>query len=107
MNISSVLFEIFGSRGIYKDGWFACTFGPRNPWNPYASTVKGWNPYNDVWELYNLENDPHELSNIAYDPKNVLIISEMRELLLDWMSETEDPNPITLPNRLSRDINFI
>ena len=58
-------------------------------------------------ELYDLENDPHELSNIAYDPKNVLIISEMRELLLDWMSETEDPNPITLPNRLSRDINFI
>ncbi len=58
-------------------------------------------------ELYNLENDPHELSNIAYDPQNALIISEMRELLLDWMAETEDTNPVTLPDRLSRDINFI
>ena len=58
-------------------------------------------------ELYDLENDPHELSNIAYDPKNSLIISEMRELLLDWMIETEDTNPVSLPDRLSRDINFI
>jgi arylsulfatase A-like enzyme len=25
-------FENFGSRGVYFDGWYACTFGPRTPW---------------------------------------------------------------------------
>ena len=27
-------FDIMGSRGIYHDGWYACTFGPRTPWMP-------------------------------------------------------------------------
>ncbi|NER46931.1 MAG: arylsulfatase [Symploca sp. SIO1A3] len=26
-------FENSGSRGIYEDGWYACTFGPQIPWN--------------------------------------------------------------------------
>ncbi len=25
-------FDNNGSRGIYHDGWFACTFGPLTPW---------------------------------------------------------------------------
>ncbi len=25
-------FDNNGSRGIYKDGWYACTFGPVTPW---------------------------------------------------------------------------
>ena len=58
-------------------------------------------------ELYDLQNDPHELLNVAYDPENSPIISEMRELLLDWMIETEDVNPVALPDRMSRDVDFI
>ncbi len=27
-------FENNGSRGIYVDGWYACTFGPLTPWSP-------------------------------------------------------------------------
>ena len=27
-------FDIMGSRGVYHDGWFAGTFGPRIPWVP-------------------------------------------------------------------------
>jgi arylsulfatase A-like enzyme len=26
-------FEIIGSRGVYHEGWFAGTFGPRTPWS--------------------------------------------------------------------------
>jgi hypothetical protein len=25
-------FDNNGSDGIYKDGWYACTFGPLSPW---------------------------------------------------------------------------
>lgn len=27
---SAQYFEVMGSRGVYKDGWFASVFGPRN-----------------------------------------------------------------------------
>ena len=27
-------FDVMGSRGIYHDGWLACTFGPRTPMAP-------------------------------------------------------------------------
>lgn len=41
-----------GSRGIYHDGWFAGTFGPREPWTPGAPAgIMEWSPENDVWEL--------------------------------------------------------
>ena len=58
-------FEIMGSRGIYKDGWFAGTFGPRVPWNPAASHLANWNPDNDVWELYDLSKDYSQAHDIA------------------------------------------
>jgi hypothetical protein len=59
-------FDIMGSRGIYKDGWFACTFGPRTPW--VAGTPEGldkWNPENDTWELYNLNEDWTQANDLA------------------------------------------
>jgi arylsulfatase A-like enzyme len=45
-------FEIFGNRGIYKDGWLAGTVH-RAPWEmkPRASLA------DDKWELYNTEKD--------------------------------------------------
>jgi arylsulfatase A-like enzyme len=45
-------FEIFGNRGVYKDGWLAGTVH-RAPWEmkPRASLA------DDKWELYNSEND--------------------------------------------------
>jgi len=58
-------FEMMGSRAIYKDGWVAATFGPRIPWDPMASKLKGWNPDNDVWELYNVKEDFSEATDLA------------------------------------------
>ena len=39
-------FDNNGSRGIYRDGWFACTFGPLIPWDTAGSTasMKDWDP---------------------------------------------------------------
>jgi len=58
-------FEIMGSRGIYKDGWFAGTFGPRIPWNAAKSRLAGWDPNKDVWELYDLSKDYSQANDIA------------------------------------------
>jgi len=57
-------FENNASRGIYHDGWFACTFGPFVPWDTpsTAARLKGWNANNDAWELYELKVDGHEVA---------------------------------------------
>lgn len=58
-------FEILGSRGVYKDGWFAGTFGPRWPWNPYVHRLKGWDPNKDEWELYHVSEDFSQANDLA------------------------------------------
>jgi arylsulfatase len=58
-------FEVMGSRGIYHEGWFAGTFGPREPWSGDLSRMQNWDPEKDVWELYNLDNDYSQSKDIA------------------------------------------
>ena len=71
-------FEILGSRGIYHDGWFAGTFGPRAPWSTDMSFMPTWDPGNDEWELYNLNNDYSQSKNLAKD--NPEKLAEMKAL---------------------------
>lgn len=59
------IFEVFGGRAIYKDGWFAGTMGPRIPWAPNATRMNMWDPNADEWELYNLEEDYTQANNLA------------------------------------------
>ena len=53
-------FEMFGNRGIYHDGWVACT-RHSIPWllveNPPLSE--------DVWELYHVDADFSEAVDLA------------------------------------------
>ena len=58
-------FEIMGSRGVYHDGWFAGTFGPKAPWSTDPTGVINWQPETDVWELYNLQNDYSQSKDLA------------------------------------------
>jgi len=65
-------FDIMGSRGVYHDGWFAGTVGPRVPWLPGLSPgffdEKGqlaWNPDKDKWELYNLNDDWSQANDLS------------------------------------------
>lgn len=53
-------------------------------------------------ELYDLVNDPWELYNVAHDPSHISVVSEMRGLLARWMIETEDAEPVPLPNTIGR-----
>ncbi|MBN7816988.1 arylsulfatase [Algoriphagus pacificus] len=58
-------FDIMGSRGIYHDGWFAATFGPRVPWMTITPGLAEWTPDKDNWELYNLEEDFSQANDLA------------------------------------------
>lgn len=73
-------FEVMGSRGIYKDGWFAGTFGPRIPWNPAGSKLAGWNPNDDVWELYDLTKDFSQAHDLAKE--NPVKLQEMKDAFI-------------------------
>ena len=74
-------FDIMGSRGIYHDGWFACTFGPRTPWVPgLPKGIAEWSPEKDMWELYNLDEDWSQADDLAAKMPEKL--AEMKNLFL-------------------------
>ncbi|HEY5775516.1 MAG TPA: arylsulfatase, partial [Xanthomonadales bacterium] len=58
-------FEILGSRGVYHEGWFAGTFGPRAPWSTDISAMLNWEPEKEPWALYNLEKDYSQAQDLA------------------------------------------
>jgi arylsulfatase len=74
-------FDIMGSRGLYYDGWFASTFGLRNPWVPgLPEGAATWNPEEDTWELYNIEEDWSQANDLAKEMPEKL--SEMKNMFL-------------------------
>jgi arylsulfatase len=64
-------FEMYGSRAIYKDGWWACTKLDKLPWDFGPETLarfapgSGWDPSKDAWELYYLPDDFSQAHDIA------------------------------------------
>ena len=42
-------------------------------------------------ELYDLKNDPNEDTNLINDPTYEAVLIELRQKLLEWMKETNDP----------------
>lgn len=58
-------FEIFGSLGIYHDGWYAGVPGPRAPWSAALVDLASWDPSKDTWELYNLQDDYSQSKDLA------------------------------------------
>jgi arylsulfatase len=83
-------FEMLGSRGIYKDGWWACTRLDKAPWDMSPQTMarfgpgSGWDPDADPWELYYLPEDFSQARNIATDHPDRL--KELQDL---WWAEAE------------------
>jgi arylsulfatase len=68
-------FEMFGNRGIYHEGWVACT-RHSIPWlmveNPPLE--------DDVWELYNVDEDFSQANNLA--AKNPEKLKELQAIFL-------------------------
>ena len=84
-------FEMIANRGIYEDGWYACTTPPHGPWILNAPLP----PIADYkWELYNLNDDWTQNNDLAAkDPKK---LKEMQEL---FEKEAKKYNVFPLDNR--------
>ena len=77
-------FEMYGSRAIYKDGWWACAKLDKLPWDFGHETLKhfapggSWGPEQDKWELYYLPDDFSQARDLATEKPEKL--AEMQEL---------------------------
>ncbi len=82
---TSQYFENNGSRGIYQDGWYACTFGPSTPWQiSDPAQLAAWDSSEDVWELYDLRSDFSQAIDLA--AQETTRLESMKELFLDVAS---------------------
>jgi arylsulfatase len=73
-------FDNNGSRGIYHDGWYACTFGPLTPWLTVSPGLATWDSAKDLWELYNLNADFSQAEDLAAaEPQR---LDEMKSMFL-------------------------
>ena len=71
-------FEMFANRGIYHDGWYACTTPPAAPWLLGTAKLPDVNDYK--WELYNISEDFSQNNDLA--AKNPDKLKEMQALFL-------------------------
>jgi arylsulfatase len=77
-------FEMYGSRAIYKDGWWACARLDKLPWDFSPATLarfkpgSGYDPDQDAWELYYLPDDFSQAHDLAAEQPGKL--AELREL---------------------------
>ncbi|WP_295384027.1 sulfatase-like hydrolase/transferase [uncultured Thiodictyon sp.] len=80
-------FDNNGSRGIYRDGWYACTFGPLTPWLTVSPGLATWDSNQDIWELYNLKADFSQAANLAaQEPQR---LGAMKTLFLNDAKENK------------------
>jgi arylsulfatase len=82
-------FEMFGSRAIYKDGWWACARLDKAPWDFSPATIKRfapgvYDPEQDAWGLYFLPDDFSQAHDLAAQHPDRL--AELKEL---WWAEAE------------------
>ncbi len=77
-------FEMYGSRAIYKDGWWACAKLDKLPWDFSPATLKKfapggtWTPDQDRWELYYLPDDFSQAHDLA--AQNPDKLAELKDL---------------------------
>ena len=96
-------FEMFGSRGMYHDGWWAASRPDRIPWDVSPKTLAqfgpeaDWDPDRDVgWELYYLPDDFSQAKNIAAEHPHK--VQQLQEL---WWQEAERNHVLPLMGGLS------
>ena len=82
-------FEMFGNRGIYHEGWVACT-RHSIPWlMAPLPAVK-----DDVWELYNIDKDFSEADNLAAQNPE-----KLKELQAIFLKEAERNRVLPIDDR--------
>ena len=84
-------FEILGNRGIYNDGWIACTTPAGAPWDPNTVDVDPITGYK--WELYDVTKDPTEAHDLASNNRD-----KLRQLELLFYAEAAKYNVLPIDN---------
>jgi arylsulfatase A-like enzyme len=86
-------FEMFANRGIYHDGWYACTTPPVPPWMLGTAKLPEVNDYK--WELYNLSEDYSQYNNLAAQQPQ-----KLKELQSLFLTEAAKYNVLPLDNSI-------
>jgi arylsulfatase len=73
-------FEMFANRGIYHEGWYACTTPPVPVWRLGTAKLPEDVVNGYKWELYNLKEDYSQYNDLATQMPDKL--REMKELFL-------------------------
>ena len=94
-------FEMYGNRGMYKDGWWAASMLPRIPWVVTPEIMKNFapgvfDPATLEWELYYLPDDFAQARNLAADQPGK--VQELNDL---WWAEAEKYGALPLLGGLS------
>jgi arylsulfatase len=85
-------FEMFCNRGIYHDGWFACShFGV-----PWDTASRGGDFLNAPWELYNLDQDFSQATDLAKQQR-----AKLKELQDVFLAEAKKYNVLPLDPRFA------
>jgi arylsulfatase len=84
-------FEILGNRGIYHDGWVACTTPPLPPWSSAGADVDVIDGYK--WELYQVDRDFSEAVDVA-----AKFPDKLKDLQLLFYTEAAKYNVLPLDN---------
>ena len=84
-------FEMVSNRGIYHDGWYACTTPPYGPWILNAPLPA---PPAYAWELYNLTEDFSQANDLAASMPD-----KLKELQAVFAQEASKYNVYPLDNR--------
>ncbi len=73
-------YELHGGRSIYKDGWKASVYHPRNTFGEAATSDINFRAdfTKDKWELYNLNEDWNEINDLS--AKNPQKLEELKAL---------------------------
>jgi arylsulfatase len=79
----SQYFEMFGHRGLWKDGWKAVAY--HSPGTPFDD---------DQWELYHLEKDFSETEDLA-----AVYADKLAELKAEWWVQAERSQVLPLDDR--------
>ncbi|MGI9666202.1 MAG: sulfatase-like hydrolase/transferase [Acidimicrobiia bacterium] len=90
-------FEMFGNRGIYKDGWTAVT-KHRTPWEMGGYTPPALD--DDVWELYNTNEDWSQANDLAAEMPD-----KLRELQQIFVLEAAKYNVFPIDDRTGERFN--
>ncbi|MGH7132378.1 MAG: arylsulfatase [Phycisphaerales bacterium] len=73
-------FEMFANRGIYHDGWYACTTPAAPPWLMGTGKLPDDVINGYQWELYNLTEDYSQFNDLAAKMPEKL--RDMKELFI-------------------------